>query len=103
MKVGRRVMASKPINIGCVCGCGMGSSLLLKMLVSGVLDEYKVKSNVDCYDSGTVAPEVDMIVTSSAFYDGLKAQFGDKIPVICIKNFSSKEEMEEKLREIGII
>jgi PTS system ascorbate-specific IIB component len=95
-------MAQK-LNIGCVCGCGMGSSLLLKMLVTSVLDEHKVNATIDCYDSGTVAGDVNLIVTSSAFYDGLKAQFGDKIPVIVIKNFNSKEEMELKLKEVGVL
>lgn len=91
------------LNIGCVCGCGMGSSLLLKMLVTSVLDEHKINANVDCYDSGTVAGDVNMIITSTAFYDGLKEQFKEKIPVVCIKNFSSKEEMAEKLKEAGVI
>jgi PTS system ascorbate-specific IIB component len=93
----------KKLNIGCVCGCGMGSSLLLKMLVTNVLDEEKVDALVDCYDSGTVPNEVNMIVTSSAFYDGLKEQFGEKMPVICIKDFSSKDEMAQKLKEAGVI
>lgn len=91
------------LNIGCVCGCGMGSSLLLKMLVTNVLDDHKVNAIVDCYDSGTVAGDVNMIITSSAFYDGLKEQFGENMPVICIKNFSSKEEMAGKLKEAGVI
>ncbi len=91
------------LNIGCVCGCGMGSSLLLKMLATNVLDEQKINANVDCYDSGTVPGDVNLIITSTAFYDGLKEQFNGKIPVLCIKNFSSKEEMAQKLQEAGII
>ncbi len=94
---------ARKLNIGCVCGCGMGSSLLLKMLVTDVLDAHKVNATVDCYDSGTVASDVNLIVTSSAFYDGLKQQFGDKMPVIVIKNFNSREEMETRLKEVGII
>jgi PTS system ascorbate-specific IIB component len=96
-------MANNILRVGCVCGCGMGSSLLLKMLASGVLDQHQINSAVDCYDSGTVADDVDLIITSSAFYDGLKEQYGEKKPVICIKNFSSKEEMEERLKEINVI
>ena len=96
-------MSNKQWNVGCVCGCGMGSSLLLKMLVTDVFDKYGIDGSVECYDSGTVENSVNLIITSSAFYEGLRAQFGEGMPIVCVKNFNSAEEIEEKLKEIDVL
>ncbi|MGI5859909.1 MAG: PTS sugar transporter subunit IIB [Tepidanaerobacteraceae bacterium] len=93
----------KRINAICVCGCGMGSSLLLKMLLGGILDDYNVDYDIECGDSGTVPDNKNLIVTSTAFYEGLCQQFGDRIPVIAVKDFYGKEELTIKLKEIGYI
>jgi PTS system ascorbate-specific IIB component len=91
------------INAACICGCGMGSSLLLKMLLVGILDEKGVNYEVECGDSGNVPDGINLIVTSSAFYDGLKEQYGDKIPVVMVKDFYGREELIQKLEEIGYL
>lgn len=96
-------MAWKKVNGACICGCGMGSSLLLKILLEGILEDKKISASIECVDSGSVPNGLDLVVTSSAFEKEMNDRFEGKVPVIAIKDFYGKAELESKLRDIGVI
>ena len=57
------------MHIVCVCGLGMGSSLILKMTVDKALKELNVTGHdIEHWDAGTVdSRNADLIVTSADF------------------------------------
>lgn len=91
------------IKACCVCGCGMGSSLLLKILLEGVCDEVCIPCEAEAVDSGSVPNGINLVVTSTAFEKEMIERFKGEVPVIAIKNFYENTELKEKLQEIGYI
>lgn len=96
-------MAWKKVTGACICGCGMGSSLLLKILLEGILEENHISSNIECVDSGSVPNGLNLVLTSSAFEKEMNDRFEGSLPVIAVKDFYGKAELEGKLRAIGVI
>ena len=63
------------------CGCGMGSSQLLKMNCANVLKKLGIENTVH--------------------HTSFKLKEGSKTKIIGLKNLMNKKELEEKLREGG--
>lgn len=85
----------KEIKIICVCGFGIGSSLLLKMKVDEMLNDNGISLAVEPSDITTAKSKPsDLIFTSRE----LASQLIDavKCPVIVVDNFMDKKEIEEK-------
>lgn len=84
------------MHIVCVCGLGMGSSLILKMSVDKALNELGATGHeIEHWDAGTVdSRNADLIVTSVDFQD----RFAGRNNVVFIKNVVNKEEVKEKLK-----
>ncbi|MCP1223316.1 PTS sugar transporter subunit IIB [Sebaldella sp. S0638] len=84
-----------------VCGLGMGTSLILKMNVESILNENKVKANIEHMDvSAAKSTDADLIVTSYELAGNLE---GHKAKLVVIKNFFDKEEITAALKEAAII
>lgn len=85
----------KKINVMAVCGFGVGSSMILKMKIDEVIKANRLEANVFTADVGTAAATpCDVIFTSNELGEGLKKSV--KVPVVVIKNFINKKEIEEK-------
>lgn len=85
----------KKLKILAVCGFGVGSSMILKMKIEEVLKENQIKANVFTTDVGSAtSTPADIIFTSKELEKGIKEKVD--IPVIAIKNFINKKEIEEK-------
>ncbi len=82
--------------IVCVCGLGMGSSLILKMTVDQALKELGVTScEIEHWDAGTVGSKgADIIVATADFQD----RFPERNNVIIVNNVVDTGEMKEKLK-----
>jgi PTS system ascorbate-specific IIB component len=84
----------KHLRIMTVCGFGLGTSLVLRMTVDEVLQKYKIKAETFCSDADTaVGQNYDMVITS-----GEMERLFQNVdqPVVVIKNFLSKDEVEQK-------
>lgn len=83
--------------IVCVCGLGMGSSLILKMTVDKALKELGCGGHeIEHWDAGTVSSKnADLIVTSEDFRD----KFASKDSVVYVRNVVSTPEVKERLKE----
>lgn len=81
--------------IVCVCGLGVGSSLILKMTVDKALKELgQTGHEIEHWDAGTVdSKSADLIVTSADFLD----QFAGRDNVVFVNNVVNTEEMKEKI------
>lgn len=93
-------MMPKKIKIACVCGAGVGSSLLVKMAIEKVLKKNGFPLNnlqIDCADlqSGRgLALFSDIVISTYAF----KASLADvTVEKILVKNIFDENELEEKL------
>lgn len=84
------------MHIVCVCGLGMGSSLILKMTVDKALKELEVTGHdIEHWDAGTVdSRNADLIVTSADF----ESRFAGRDNVVFVTNVVNKEEVKGKLK-----
>lgn len=84
------------MKILCVCGVGQGTSLLLKMNVSDVMDELGYSADVDNTDlTSANAENSDFIVTNSEF----AKQINNGTPIVLVENYFDKNEIKEKIKE----
>ena len=93
----------KKIEVMAVCGFGLGSSMILKMKIDEMVKANGLQANVFTADVGTAsATPCDVIFTSNELADSLKDKV--KVPMVVIKNFINKKEIEENglpiLREL---
>ncbi len=85
------------------CGCGMGSSQLLKTNCSNVLKKLGIEHTIhhtSIDEAKSTARDYDLIVVAENFVKSLKV--GANTKVIGLKNLMNKKELETKLVESGI-
>lgn len=81
--------------IVCVCGLGMGSSLILKMTVDKAARQLGLDAEIEHWDAGTVGSKnADLIVTSQDFAE----RFAGQKNVIFVNNIINTQEVKEKLQ-----
>ncbi|WGD36496.1 PTS sugar transporter subunit IIB [Lysinibacter sp. HNR] len=88
------------MKIVCVCGMGIGTSVLLKMNAEKALEALGVSGDVEASDIGVargMARTADIVLTS----EDLAPEIGE-VPskVIVINNFFDMDEITEKLRAV---
>ncbi|AIC93194.1 MULTISPECIES: PTS sugar transporter subunit IIB [Shouchella] len=84
------------VKIMTVCGFGLGSSMVLKMNLDGVLKELGIQADVFTGDVGSAqSTPADYIFTSKEL--GEKLQKTVNKPVIIINSFVNKAEIKEKV------
>jgi len=87
----------RKLRIMVVCGFGLGSSMVLKLTLDGVLKEAGLAAETFCGDEATSRGEkCDAILTSRPLAHLF--QHGPQ-PVILIDNFLSKDEVRQKALE----
>lgn len=85
----------KSINILCVCGFGIGSSLMLKMKVDEMLRDNGLDCETFTSDVTTAkSKKADVVFTSEEISSQLIGKL--QCPLIIIKNFVDKKEIKEK-------
>ncbi len=88
----------KKVNILTVCGVGSGSSLILRIYVEDVLEEFGLKYRVNAGQvSEAKSAKADLILCS---YEFLPVTEGAISKVVPIKNFTDKAELREKLKPV---
>ena len=92
------------IKVLVACGCGMGSSQLLKKNCSAVLKNLGVEHTIhhtSMDEAKSTAHEYNLIVVGENFVNHLKVKEGPI--VVGLKNLMNKKELETKLKESGIV
>ncbi|WP_059106176.1 PTS sugar transporter subunit IIB [Shouchella shacheensis] len=86
------------VKIMTVCGFGLGSSMVLKMNLEGVLKELNVQADVFTGDVASAqSTPADYIFTSKEL--GEKLTEAVSTPVVIINSFVNKTEIKEKAAE----
>jgi PTS system ascorbate-specific IIB component len=86
------------LKIVAVCGMGVGSALLLRMLVEKALKNLNLEADLEIADISTArgaGSDADIIVTSAELAERLGDVQGK---IVTIKNYIDVNEMTEKLR-----
>lgn len=87
----------EPMKVLCVCGVGMGSSLMLRMNVEDVLKRMQVSAKVEATDVSTArGMEADAIIGQGMHTEAFE---GRAPVVISITNFMDKAGLEQQLTE----
>lgn len=82
------------VKIICVCGLGVGSSLIMKMTVDDAMRQIGCPCSIEHWDMGTVRGKpCDLIVTTAEF----KKNFADQDNVVYVENLVDVGEMKEAL------
>ncbi|HUV16556.1 MAG TPA: PTS sugar transporter subunit IIB [Pelolinea sp.] len=91
---------SKRIDILTVCGVGSGSSLILRMYVEDVLEEFSIRYRVQAGQvSEAKGSKADIVLCSNEFLNVTK---GATARVVPIKNFTDKNELRDALKPVLI-
>jgi PTS system ascorbate-specific IIB component len=88
------------LKIVAVCGMGVGSALLLRMLVEKALKNLNLEADLEIADISTArgaGSDADIIVTSAELAERLGDVQGK---IVTIKNYIDVNEMTEKLRSV---
>ncbi|MGI6614455.1 MAG: PTS sugar transporter subunit IIB [Dethiobacteria bacterium] len=85
------------LKILIVCGCGAGSSLMLKTGVYNVLSKNGIKADLDVADMlAGASHEADILIASPEVLKSMRG--ADKFKkIVPIDNFLDEGEIEEKL------
>ena len=87
------------MNILCVCGNGIGTSVLLKINVEQVAADMDLDVNVTTSDAGSskgTANQSDLVLTSPQLAAELE---GVDVPVETIENFMDQQEVKDILEK----
>ncbi|MSS59436.1 PTS sugar transporter subunit IIB [Erysipelotrichaceae bacterium Oil+RF-744-GAM-WT-6] len=87
------------MKIMCVCGMGLGSSLIAKMNVEDILREMGISAEVDNCDLGSVTMhDADLYITTNELAANIPQDFQPK--TLVLDNFLSKDSIREKLQSV---
>lgn len=87
-------MQMKKLNVICVCGYGLGTSLILKMQLDEVFQEAGIDAEVTpCDITSAAGLSADIFFTSAEFHDQLQA--GTTSPVVEVHDFLDKKLLTE--------
>jgi len=93
---------ARAIKFLAVCGNGLGSSLIVKMALEGVLADEGVNGIIECTSVAQAAgmmPFSDVILVGRGFYNGIKHSVPEDKELIVCDNLLDKNELTEKVLE----
>lgn len=96
-------MRKKSLKILAVCGNGLGSSLIVKMILEGVLADlnvYGIIESTSVSQAAGMIPFADIVITSTAFFKGIEGVLPADKHVITCQNILDKEELGRKMQEM---
>lgn len=100
-------MPRRPVTILTICGCGVGSSVLLAVNIKNILRELGIDGEVRGADVTTCKGEdVDIVINQPTWMAAVKGMRSYKRCVV-VKNIVNKKELAEKLKaaleDLGLI
>lgn len=100
-------MAKENLSILVCCANGAGSSLMMKMTVQKVLDKVGMKPgrihHCALSEGKSAAVQFDIVFCAQNFANMFKDAEKKGTKVIGLRNIMSPKEIEEKMKENGII
>lgn len=89
---------ARNVHILVVCGCGVGSSVMLKGVVEDVLAKHNIRAKMEVSDM-LKAPSLtaDVLICAPEIKRAMKNVDKNFRKIVLIDNFLSNEEIESKL------
>ena len=85
-------------TIQTVCGFGVGTSLMLKINLEGLIRKNNLDAEAFCSDLSSFAGnDCDLIFCSAELYENIAQR--TNVPIVKIENFMDANELETKLIE----
>ena len=91
------------LKVMVACGCGMGTSQIMKTRAQQVLKELGLEATIhhtSLDEAQSIDNDFDLIIISEAFVKNFKVR--EKTKVVGLKNLLSKAELKEKIQALGI-
>jgi ascorbate PTS system EIIB component len=86
------------VKIICLCGMGLGSSLIAKMNIEVVLKDMDIQATVETCDIGSIRSErADLYVTTRELADNIPSENAGK--TVILTNFVRKDEIRTAMVE----
>ncbi len=88
------------MKVICVCGMGLGTSILLKMNTDKAMAKLGIDADVDAADIGTAkgaASSADFVLTSAELAEELE---GLPVPIRIINNFMDVDEISAAISDV---
>jgi len=87
------------MKILCICGMGLGSSLIAKMNIDDILREMGVRATVETCDVGSVNSErADIYVTTRELAANMPKEHLEK--TVILTNFFKKDEIRRAMEQV---
>jgi len=87
------------MKILCVCGMGLGSSLIAKMNIDEILKEMNIRATVETCDVGSIRSEkADLYVTTRELAANIPAENAAK--TVILTNFVKKDEIRKAMEPV---
>lgn len=87
------------MKIVCVCGFGLGSSVIAKINLENILSNKQVDAEVDTVDVGSInGIQADYFITTAGMIDSFPSELREK--TLVLNNFVNQAEMEKAVEEI---
>ena len=91
-------MSSKHVSVMTICGCGVGSSILLGVSIKKMLEELGFKADIkECDVTTCKGVDVDIVVNQPTWMHALKGMRSYKRCVV-VQNIVSKKEVGDKIK-----
>lgn len=93
------------VTIYCICGMGFGTSLMLKMTISDILEKRNIRADVSAWDLGSAkGVKTDLFIMSEDMKNNVDGLDGK---IVFVKNMTDEKEVEDvlinALKEMGKI
>ena len=89
------------MKILCLCGMGLGSSLIAKMNIDEILKEMQIQATVETCDVGSIRSEkADIYVTTRELASNIPAENASK--TVILTNFVKKDEIRKAMEPVLI-
>lgn len=91
------------VKVMVACGCGMGTSQIMKTRAQQVLKELHIEASIhhtSLDEAQSIANDFDLIIISETFVKNFKVR--EHTNVIGLKNILSKVELKEKIQELNL-
>ena len=87
------------MKILCICGMGLGSSLIAKMNIDDILRDMGIRATVETCDIGSVNSErADIYVTTRELAANIPKEHVDK--TVILTNFVKKDEIRRAMEPV---
>ena len=91
----------KRYEITALCGMGLGSSSIARMVIMEFIDKYKINASVNVADIGMIKGlRSDIVLTTKSMESHIPKEMYENMKVVFVTNLMKKDEINNSLYKI---